>query len=235
MPRRPKDDITIYGPGERHRHRPNSKWCVAKLTIDGRRRDITLEGITDKEEARSAAAEYLRAATVRAADERRAVARPRTFGELAERYAADRRISRHERAYVNKLVRIRLPSLAGGALGDAKLEELLPTLAREAATALYGRCTEKTMNRAAISPFSAIVHFGNENDWMPYLKIRGYKTIEKVTPRLAGGENDVQRLLAALAAAAPKKCDKYKADHPYRSFWPPFCSARAGRSARRCA
>lgn len=218
MSGRPSAAIKIYGPGERSKSRPN-RWCVARLYVGGRRRYVTIDGIEDKEEARSIAAEYLGRAQ-EAVDEDECDSAPRsgpeTFGELAARYASDRQISRSEQAYVTRLVACRLPSLAGERLGRVTLSDLRPVLAREAAAVLYAGRTAKTMNRAAISPFSAIIHFGAENEWMPYLKVKSFKTIDRVTPRLAGGETDVDRLLVAAAQAKPKKGDRYKADHPYR-------------------
>ncbi|MCW5700406.1 MAG: site-specific integrase [Rhodospirillales bacterium] len=214
---RPREyDFKIYGPGERTKSPPN-RWCVARLWINDTRKDITLSGNTDPEEARSIAREYIAAATERASEPRGRPERPRTFRELAERYSAVRRISLFEQRHVDRLVAARLASLGHGPLGDVLIEELTPALAQEAAGVLYGRRTEKTMNRAAIAPFSAIVHFGADNHWCSWMRIKGFRTVDRRTPRLA--EGDAERLLAAAAAARPKKCDRYKADHPYRHIF----------------
>jgi integrase len=110
----------------------------------------------------------------------------------------------------------RLPSCSGRRLADVPIEYLSAALAQEAAGVLYGHCRPQTMNRAALMPFAAVAHFGAENEWMPYLRIKSFKAVDRRTPRLAEGEDDVRRLLAAARAARPKKCDRYKADHPYR-------------------
>ena len=204
--------LKVYPPGTRK----GNRWCIIKGRLNGRAIERTLKGITDPEEGRSIAREYSRAAAETARpDERSDAGHPQTFRELAERYAADRRISRHECAYINRLVCIVIKS-RGQVLGDISIAELVPAIAREAAISIYGHRTAATMNRAGISPFSAIVHFGAENQWMPYLRIKPFRQIRRVTPRLAYGEDDVQRLLEAAAAAKPRKCDRYKREHPKR-------------------
>ncbi len=145
-----------------------------------------------------------------------APAKPDTFRELAERYKAVRRVSTEQRGRIDRLVGVRLNSLAGGRLGEVPLNLLTPALAQEAAGMLYGHRTPQTRNRGAIMPFSAAVHFAAENGWMPYLRVKGFKAIDRRTPRLEAGEDDARRLLAAAMEARPKKCDKYKADHSYR-------------------
>lgn len=224
MARRAKSPIKIFAPGQRSRSRPN-RWCVAEIWQCGKRRYVTLDGVTDPEEARSIAAEYLAAASAVAVEDEcrrsttgpdRRLGAPATFGALARRYIADRRVGARERRHVERLVMCELPSLADMRLGDVELADVEPTLGREAASELYGHLSAPSMNRAGVSPFAAIVHFGAENNWMPYLKVKAFKSIDRVTPRLPGGEDDVEALLSAAAAASPRKMDRYKADHPYR-------------------
>lgn len=202
--------LKCYPPGTRK----GNRWCVIKGRAAGRQIERTLYGILDEEEARAIAAEYvaeLEGAAARVVDPRA----PQTFRELAHRYAGDRRISRHERARVDRLVAARIESRCQ-VLGDIPLDEIVPATGREAAIALYGHRSSATMNRSGISPFSAVVHFAAENQWMPYLRIKPFRQVKRVTPRLDYGEDDVQRILAAARKEKPKKCDRYKRDHPYR-------------------
>jgi len=214
------DGIVVWGPGERRPNDPGkrNKWCIIRVPINGRDREKVLKGITDPEEARSIAREYLGEAKEAPVEQQRGpTSGPGNFRELAERYAAAKRITRHERARVGKLVACPIASLGCIALGDVPVADLTPALAKEAALRLYGSRVAKTMNRAAVSPFAAIVHFGAEELLcMPYMRVSGFKVVERLTPRLAGGEDDVQRLLKAAAAARPSKGDRYWRDHPYR-------------------
>lgn len=212
MPRKSAHPLRVYAPGERK----GKPWCVLKGRLaDGSHVEKLLVGITDPQEARSIADEYYRAAEAAAAEHSRAPARPRTFAELAQRYAEARRIAKSEQRYVNRLLAAPLKSMQRR-LGEVPLDQVSPALAQEAAVALYQGRSAKTMNRAALAPFAAIVHFAAENTWLPYLRVKGFKIVDRRTPRLVGGEDDARRLLDAAIAAQPKKCDKYKTDHPYR-------------------
>lgn len=197
----------IFLPGERSKTAPNT-WCVAKLRIGGQYRDVTLSGITDIEEARSAALDYLAAAQER--EERRAHGddRPTTFAQLAKRYQATRELSKNEKRYIKRLV---------AKLGHLSLEDLVPDVARQAAFALYPKAGTETRNRQAMRPFAAIIHYGYDNRWMPYIRVPAIRPTDgeidrRISPPAAGVE---ERLLDAATAWQPGPGVR-KADAPYR-------------------
>jgi Phage integrase family len=147
---------TYHAPGTR---KGNKTWVVRGY-VNGKQREC----VTDANSKRGAqtywedwAAEIRRIERADTRDRETA-----TFDWAADRYTANRDLSRNETRYVSKL----RAHFAGWYLRDMTIDDI-----HSAARLLYPTCKPQTQNRQGIRPAAAIMHFAAANRWCDHIVI----------------------------------------------------------------
>ena len=108
-----------------------------------------------------------------------------TFAQAADYYLEAQRASQSQRGFVTKLKTI----LGAKQVGDVKSGDI-----HRAAQRLYPGRKASTLNRNAIAPAAAVLHYAAEQDWCPYRRIKRLK--EAPPPQRRPKPGDPEKLLA---------------------------------------
>lgn len=180
----------LYPPGSRTRSdRKTNRWYIWKGRLLGRQREIVCRDESGRPTADARAAKrFLRRlfATSEKLDRgAHAQARGLTFATAAQAYANARNLPKAQRKFVDKLAR-ELGHLPIAAIRQADLDR--------AAGALYPHAVAATKNRQVYATGAAILHYGAENDWCEYRRI---KKLREPKPETRRPRADTFRLLFA--------------------------------------
>ena len=177
--------MRLYPPGTRK----GNKFFIVRKYIGGKQYEITTDA-TNERAARVFAREF----------ERRVKAQPqapaageKTFRGAAEALAAARNLRPKERVKLERLV---------AEIGDLPLQSVVAADLMNAAHKLYPGCTNATKNREAITPGANVLHFGAENRWCQYQRIRKLKEPQPEPRRIS--DADMEALIAGATGALRK-------------------------------
>lgn len=185
--------LKLYPPGTRKKNR----YYIAKGYVAGREYEFVCRDPEGRKTAnRRFAEEFVRKAEKKLKAEAPKLERRspvKTFGEVADAYAAARGISRNDARYLEKLKKAWIES-EELPLQDIAIGDVLPMHIATAANALYAHCTNETRNRQAYAPAAAVLHFAADNRLRDYLVIKKLPEKEPESRRPAPG---VAKLLLA--------------------------------------
>jgi integrase len=166
--------IQLYAPGTR---KGNRSW-VARVSVDGRRAEVST-ATTNKAAAQRWAREFERKLALEGRT-------PRPGEEVAFAYAAEKYLEyrddpggargRAERVRVARLVAV---------LGRKRLSDITQADLVDAARKLYPDRAPATLNREALRPAAAILHYAESCGWCPWLRVRLFKEPKPRTRALA--------------------------------------------------
>ena len=162
--------VQLYAPGTRK----GNRFWLARVSVNGRRAEVS-SGTTDKAAAKRWAREFERKLALdgRAPRPGEAVA----FAYAAEKYLAYRDDpSRAEQIRIARLVAV---------LGRKMVGEISQADLVDAARRLYPHQAAATLNRHALRPAAAILHYAESCGWCPWLRVRLFKEPKPRTRALA--------------------------------------------------
>jgi integrase len=177
---------TLFAPGQRKRN----KFYVWKGRLSGRSVEVMCRGEDQRKTANVRIARRFVRRLIDTAS-RQAVTPPAgrlTFAAAADAYAEARRLAHAQRRLVQKLSR-ELGRLPLAAVRQADLDR--------AANGLYPNAAPATRNRNVYAVGAAILHYGADNDWCGYRRIKKQKEARSATRRPS--PDVLPRLLAATA------------------------------------
>lgn len=111
----------------------------------------------------------------------------KTFSEVADLYIEATNASRNTERYLAKL--------KADELGRKHICDITPGDVQLVAARLYPEATNETKNRQAITPAASVLHWANEQEWIPYLRIK--RLPERKGRIRRAKRNDVLRLIEA--------------------------------------
>jgi integrase len=185
--------IQLYAPGTRK----GNKFWLARVSVNGRRAEVS-SGTTDKAAAQRWAREFEH--KLAAEDRTPRPGEAVTFAYAAEKYLAYRGDpGRAETVRVARLVAV---------LGKRRVGEITQADLVDAARRLYPKHAPATLNRQALRPAAAILHYAESCGWCPWLRVRLFKepkprtralSQEAATALIANADDpDLHRLLLWL-------------------------------------
>ncbi len=169
---------TYYAPGKRK----GNKAYIVRGWAGGRQREIRTS-TRDKK-----VAERVWRDLKKRADRERDELHPRTpqtFRDAALRYLAFRKPDGQEPQYIDKLCAV---------IGSLDLASIQQHDLIEAANALYAGRAPATINRQALVPAAAILHYAAENGWRTWIRV---KKLKEKRPETRAISQDTARVILA--------------------------------------
>jgi integrase len=156
--------IQLYAPGTR---RGNPYW-IARISLDGRRAEVSTK-TTDKAAARRWAREFER--RLAAEDRAHRPGEAISFAYAAEKYLEYRGDPGGARGRAEKVRIARLVAV----LGRKMLNDITQADLVDAARRLFSDQAPATLNREALRPAAAILHYAESCGWCSWLRVRLFK------------------------------------------------------------
>lgn len=173
--------MPLIAPGKRK----GNRFWLWRARIGGREYEISTQCL-DKEAARRVALDLEREIRNRRPDQ---VSRPSTFAEAATRFrTAHGRLSGPDDGFLEKME---------CELGGLRLDAIVADDIVRAGRRIYPAAAAATINRQAIVPAAAVLHYAAEQGWCPYRRISRLREPEARTRAIEPAQAD--RLLAVVA------------------------------------
>lgn len=158
--------LKLYPPGTRK----GNRYYIVKGRLGGKFFEVNTKSVNE------AAARRIAEGFERTHAKRRSVAKVVSFIEAANSYIQFRSPNKDDRRRIERLKKH---------LGNKTLPAIVQADLVEAASALYPLAKPSSKNRNVITPASAILHYGAENGWCEWKRIKRFKEPKPLTRSLA--------------------------------------------------